>query len=38
MSRYEPFAFKFSAEILEKAEELGVKLPFRDSINHLFEN
>ena len=38
MSRHERFAFKFSAEILEKAEELGVEFPFRDSINYLFEN
>lgn len=38
MSRHEPFSFNSSAELLEKAEELGVELTFRDSINHLFEN
>jgi len=38
MSRHEPFAFKSSAELQKKAKDLGIELPFQDSITNLFEN
>jgi len=38
ISRHEPFSFKSSAELLEKAEELGIELPFQDSVAPLFES
>jgi 2,4-dienoyl-CoA reductase (NADPH2) len=37
MSNHEPFAFKKSEELLKKAEELGVQLPFQDSIEPLLK-
>lgn len=38
MSRHEPFVFSSKTELLKKAEDLGIKLPFQDSIESLFEN
>ncbi len=38
ISQHEPFAFKSSAELLEKAGAIGVELPFQDSVAPLFEN
>jgi len=38
MSPYEPFAFRSSTALLEKADELGIELPFQDSVAPLFEN
>lgn len=37
MTRHEPFSYKSSAELLKKSEDLGLKLPFQESINLLFE-
>lgn len=37
MTNHEPFAFKSSEELLKKAEELGVQLPFQDSIETLLK-
>ncbi|MFH1941892.1 MAG: hypothetical protein ABIL68_07280 [bacterium] len=36
--KHEPFRFKSSAELLQKAEALGVVLPFREDISTLFES
>lgn len=36
MARHESFAFKSSSELLQKVGELGIKLPFQDSITPLF--
>lgn len=36
MRKHEPFRFRNSAELLKKAEELGVSLPFQDEIEPLF--
>jgi len=38
MSRHEPFDLKSSAELLKKAEDLAIELPFQDSIFPLFES
>lgn len=38
MSRHEPFDFETSAELLKKAEDLRIELPFQESIAPLFEN
>lgn len=38
MSRHEPFTFKSGAELLKKAEDLEIELPFQDEILPLFEN
>ena len=38
ISRHETFSFKSSTELLKKAEELGLELPFRDSAAPLFES
>jgi len=38
MSQHEPFAFRSSTELHEKAVELGIELPFQDSVAPLFEN
>ncbi len=35
-SRHESFAFKSKAELLQKAQELGIDLPFHDTISPLF--
>jgi 2,4-dienoyl-CoA reductase-like NADH-dependent reductase (Old Yellow Enzyme family) len=35
--RHEPFSFKSGAELLKKADELGIGLPFQDSVAPLFE-
>ena len=37
MSRHEPFAFQSGAELLKKAGELGLELPFQESLSPLFE-
>ncbi|UCC41778.1 MAG: hypothetical protein JSV96_08790 [Candidatus Aminicenantes bacterium] len=37
MPRHEPFAFTSKAELLQKAQELGIKLPLMDSISTLFK-
>lgn len=37
MPRHQPFRFKSSAELLGKAEELGLELPFQVSLAPLFE-
>ena len=37
MSKHEPFQFKTSEELLKKAKELGIELPFQESIDPLFE-
>ena len=37
MARHEPFHFKSSDELLLKAHELGVELPFQESVDPLFE-
>lgn len=36
MPRHESFAFKSKTELLQKAQELGIELPFRDTITTLF--
>jgi len=38
MSRHEPFTFQSAPELLQKADELGVELPFQDSVSPLFES
>jgi 2,4-dienoyl-CoA reductase (NADPH2) len=38
MTNHEPFAFKSSEELLNKAEELGVQLPFQESIEPLLKS
>ncbi len=38
MSRHEPFAFQSGSELLKKAGELGLELPFQDSVSPLFES
>ena len=38
MSRHEPFAFQSYAELLKKADELGLDLPFQESVSPLFES
>lgn len=38
MDGHESFAFKSSSELLQKVEELGIKLPFQGSITPLFES
>ncbi len=38
MSRHEPFTFQSGPELLRKADELGVELPFQDSVSPLFES
>jgi len=35
--RHEPFSFKSGTELLKKADELGIGLPFQDSVAPLFE-
>lgn len=35
MAEHEPFSFKSSAELLKKADELGIDLPYQDSIETL---
>jgi 2,4-dienoyl-CoA reductase (NADPH2) len=37
MHRHEPFRYRHSAELLKKAEDLGVSIPFQDSIAPLFQ-
>jgi 2,4-dienoyl-CoA reductase (NADPH2) len=37
MSRHEPFAFTSKADLFEKAQELGIELPFIDTIDALFK-
>jgi hypothetical protein len=37
MTNHEPFAFKSSRELLNKAGELGVQLPFQESIEPLLK-
>jgi 2,4-dienoyl-CoA reductase (NADPH2) len=37
MSSHEPFSFRTADELLGKARELGVDLPFQESIGDLFE-
>jgi 2,4-dienoyl-CoA reductase (NADPH2) len=37
MSHHEPFAFQSADELLEKARELGVELPYEGSLSNLFE-
>lgn len=37
MSRHSKFAFRSSEEILDKASELGIELPFQEDLSHLFE-
>jgi 2,4-dienoyl-CoA reductase (NADPH2) len=37
MTNHEPFAFKSSGELLNKAGELGVQLPFQESIEPLLK-
>jgi len=37
MSHHEPFAFQSADELLEKAGELGVELPYEGSLSNLFE-
>jgi len=36
MRRHEPFRYRQSVEVLKKAEDLGVSIPFQDSIAPLF--
>ena len=36
MNKHEPFAFMTSSELLRKADELGIELPFQNDISHLF--
>ena len=38
MTQHELFAFKSSEELLKKAGELGVQLPFQDSIEPLLKS
>lgn len=38
MPRHEPFTFQSASELLQKADELGLELPFQDSVSPLFEN
>ncbi|UCH95935.1 MAG: hypothetical protein JSV88_03570 [Candidatus Aminicenantes bacterium] len=37
MTKHEPFAFKSSEQLLKKAEELGIPLPFQESIEPLLK-
>jgi len=37
MSRHEPFAFRSSEELLAKAAQLGIELPFQEDLSPLFE-
>ena len=37
MSRHEPFSFRSSEELLEKASGLGIELPFQQDLSPLFE-
>ena len=37
MSNHQPFNFKTSSELLEKAHDLGIDLPFQESIDPLFQ-
>ena len=37
MASYEPFGFLTAEDLLEKAEDLGIDLPFQESIDVLFE-
>lgn len=37
MRDYEPFSFADQSELLSKAEELGVELPYQDSVTDLLE-
>jgi len=37
MQRHEPFRYRHPAELLRKAEDLGVSIPFQDSIAPLFQ-
>ena len=38
MSRHETFNFKDKSDLLQKAKELGVMLPFQESLDPLFED
>jgi 2,4-dienoyl-CoA reductase-like NADH-dependent reductase (Old Yellow Enzyme family) len=38
MNRHEPFRYRNTEELLKKAEELGINLPFQDSIAPLFSS
>jgi 2,4-dienoyl-CoA reductase-like NADH-dependent reductase (Old Yellow Enzyme family) len=38
MSQHEKFAFKSSEELLQKASDLGIELPFQTDLSPLFEN
>jgi 2,4-dienoyl-CoA reductase (NADPH2) len=37
MSRHEPFNFRSSEELLAKASDLGVEIPFQQDLSPLFE-
>ncbi len=37
MSQHEPFVFRTSEKLLEKASDLGIDLPFQKDLNPLFE-
>jgi 2,4-dienoyl-CoA reductase (NADPH2) len=37
MARHEPFAFRKSGELLAKATDLGIELPFQEDLSPLFE-
>ncbi len=38
MSRHGPFTFQTDSELLKKASELGIEIPFMDSAEPLFDN
>ena len=38
MSKHERFKYKTSTDLLNKANELGIELPFQESITPLFES
>ena len=38
MSQHEPFTFQTNSELLKKGSELGIEIPFMDSVAPLFEN
>lgn len=38
MKRHEPFRYSSSVELLQKAEDLGISLPYQDSIAPLFSS
>ena len=37
MSKHEPFVFRTSEQLLKKARDLGIELPFQDDLSPLFE-